>query len=163
MRSFLLAVLFFFGWTLTASADGITPPTVGRPPPLALHEPPNVSFAVATLTFDVAGEGSPVAAIFYPAPRDAKSKTKIEKVEISFAGHHVTLEGAQLADIGSPNLFRTTASVLEVKRDGATIVSLYLVDDSIECIRRKVPSCGVVEFDWAVGGKIEKIDQRLSH
>ena len=161
MRSYLLAA-FSFGWTLTASADGVAPTTAGRPPSLVIHEPPNVSFAAAKLTFDVQEERFPVTAIFYTAPRDAKSKTKIEKVEISFGGHHVALEGAQLADIASPNLVRTTASVLEVKSRDATIVSLYLVDDSVECIRRKAPSCGVVEFDWTVGGKIEKIDQRLS-
>jgi hypothetical protein len=129
------------------------------PPPIAIHETKVVSFTTARFEFtfpDVREKGT---VIVRTSPASGDTRAKIDGIELVFGRQSVAIDSKLLDDINTPNLLRLSATVVPVQ-SGEIVFVLYLIDDSAACSSDAHPTCGIVEFDWKVGGRVEKLDGR---
>jgi hypothetical protein len=146
IRFLALALGTIAGPAIAASA----PP----PPSVPIHEPTVTSFTDATFTFSVPKFETPIDLAIHMRPYDPASNREIESFTVSYGSSSVTVGRDQVADMPAPDLVQTRATAL-ISWRGDTVIVIYFYETR-DCGTR----CGIVEFDWTVGGKVQKIDQR---
>ena len=79
---------------------------------------------------------------------------------ISYQDASVRVDEDVFGNVMTPNLTRLSVGVTKVIGDGALVISVFILDEAGDCATRRVPSCGVIELDWPLNGKVQSIDYR---
>jgi hypothetical protein len=117
-------------------------------------------FSKASFDFSMPHFPHPVIITFRSHTSDEKSHGRIREMIIAYGHENVIVAEALLADIQTPDFLTLSVSAVRVVASNETVISVFLFDESPNCAVRVEKQCGLVEFDWTVGGKVEKLDRR---
>jgi len=125
-----------------------------------MHEPISTYFDNATLEFRVPNQVNPIKIGVELEHSKLGLPLGFHSIQIFFDSQSITVDRDSLADIATPDLTDLSVSVLK-SYDGKTIIVVDLIDQSFNCAKRTLLSCGVVEFVWTVGERVAKRDERI--
>jgi hypothetical protein len=153
MKRFQRAILCLFA---------LTTPAAAQPPGIAIHEPQTVWPSDATYRFHV--PDFPDAVTVRLTMRNSKAFAPLEAVQLTYGENTVFIPQNLLSDIRTPDPSTLSVTIVTTeaqKTEVVVYIADYSTDDSASCATRKAPSCGLIEFDWLIGGGIEKQDSRI--
>jgi hypothetical protein len=147
---------------LSASMPTLSFAASPRPPAIPLQDSPATYFDTASLGFHIPGFSDPVIIRIRLQLLKSEVPAGLQDMEISYGSHMITAGRDVLADIKTPDLMNLSVTAFKIDNDSKTVIVVYVIDQALDCTTRSAPGCGVVEFDWTVGEKLKKVDQRAS-